>query len=142
MFPLAASDSLQGAASIATAITSTILGNEITGGVAAYKSLDQRQLPLTTPSVLYTPGGSKSALVKKWVLQNTLASVVTVTLYLNGTAAANQLASVPIPGGGRMLLVDDGWKVYDANGAELMSLAAATSSKNYSARVYARNRWR
>lgn len=143
MITLASSDSIQASAGTGAAVTSTILGDEISAGVDAYKVLDQRQLPLTTPAVLYTPGGARSALVKKWLLANTTSSIVVVTLYLNGAAAANQIASFPIPPNGEALLADDGWHVYDANGALLSTgSSTATTAKNYSARVYSRITWR
>lgn len=143
MIALAASDSIQASAGTGAAVTSTIFGDEISAGVDAFKVLDQRQLPLTTPSVLYTPGGAKSAIIKRWLLCNTTSSNVVVTLYINGTAAANQIASFPIPPNGEALLGDDGWHVYDANGNLLTTgSATATTAKNYSARVYARLTWR
>lgn len=143
MITLAASDSIQASAGTGAAVTSTLFGDEISAGVDAFKILDQRQLPLTTPAVLYTPGGTKSAIVKKWLLANTTSSIVVVTLYLNGTAAANQIASLPIPPNGEVVLADDGWHVYDANGALLtVGSSTSTTAKNYSARVYARLTWR
>lgn len=142
MISLTSTDSIQASATVASAITSTILGDEISAGVDAFKVLDQRQLPLTTPAVLYTPGGAKSALVKEWLLENTTGNAVNVTLYLNGSAAANQIGSFPVPVNGHVLMAADGWKVYDSNGALLTSTATGGASKNYSARVFARNTWK
>lgn len=142
MITLAASDSLQASAGTATAVTSTIFGDEITAGLDAFKILDQRQLPLTTPALLYTPGGAKSAIVKKWLLANTTSSTVNVTLYLNGAAAANQIGSFPIPPNGEAVLADDGWHIYDANGAVLtVGSSTSATAKNYASRYLARQIW-
>jgi hypothetical protein len=116
MISLTSTDSIQAVAGTATAVTSTISGDEISAGVDTYKILDQRQLP-TSAASLYTPGGTKNALIKTWLLANTTASSVTVTLYLNGTAAANQIAKIPIPANGEAMFAGDGWRVFDGNGS-------------------------
>lgn len=127
MITLSSSDSIQAVAGTATAVTSTISGDEINAGVDTFKVLDQRQLPISAGS-LYTPGGGKTALVKQWQLSNTTGSPVNITLYLNGTAAANQIASFPLPANGEAALGDEGWKIYDANGA---LLTTASLSNNF-----------
>jgi hypothetical protein len=116
MISLNSTDSIQAVAGTATAVTSTISGDEINAGVDTFKILDQRQLP-TSAASLYTPGGSKNALIKTWLLANTTASSVTVTLYLNGSAAANQIAKIPIPANGEAMYAGEGWRVFDGNGS-------------------------
>lgn len=116
MLTLAATDTLQGSAGTATAVTYTILGMELAAGVETYKRLaGPLQLP-TSAGVLYTVPASTTAFVKTILLANTTASAVAIVLYINGTAAANQILSVPVPANGEAVFNQDGWKVYDSNG--------------------------
>lgn len=123
---LAATQSIGGMAGTGTAVTYTLLGDEITGTTDAFKVLAQGQLP-TSAAALYTATGV-TALVKTILLANTTASVVNVTLYINGTAAANQVASLPIPANGEAFWSDSGWVVMDSSGALLQTVGLTTDS--------------
>lgn len=141
-FALATTQSIGGVAGTASAVTYTIFGDEI--GIAdSFGILAQGQLPISA-AALYTVGALKQAIIKTILLANTTNSSVNVVLYANGILPANQIISIPIPAGGEAVIADDGFHVHDANGALLTvgSSSASGSAKNYSARVYARNRWR
>lgn len=119
MNPLDSGLTIQASAAAGSAVTSTITGVEtnVTTGVNTYKKLDQRQLATSAATPLYTVPGSTSTIVKQWILANTTGNSVAVLLYIGGAAAANQIASVPIPANGEAVLSDSGWKVYDSNGS-------------------------
>lgn len=120
MITLATTNTLQGGATSASSITASVYGLEITSGVESYKALFIGQLA-SSPGVLYTVPASTTALVKTIVLANTTGGTVAATLYVNGTTAAFQQASIPIPGNGEAIWADDGWKVIDALGNTLVA---------------------
>lgn len=126
MITLAATDSIQASAATNTAITSTVSGDEInlTTGSDWFKTLDQRVLTTSVVS-LYSPGTNKAALVKEWVLTNTTASPVLVSLFRNGAVAANQTAQLNIPANGQAIRGDSGWTVYGADGIALTTVGGA-----------------
>lgn len=115
---LAAADTWAGSASTGTAVTYTATGmlRDTTTGAETYTKLAQGQLG-TSAATLYTVPAGKEGFLKRLFLANTTASPVTATLYLGGTAATNQICSLPIPANGEATLTEDGWRVVDANGA-------------------------
>lgn len=112
---LATGQTIGGSAGTAAAVTYTMFGDEIVGTTDAYKVLAQGQLS-TSAAALYTTPASTQALVKTILLANTTASPITVTLYVNGTAVTNQIATIPIPSNGEAVWGEDGWQVQDGNG--------------------------
>jgi len=117
MLTLAAGNTIQGVAGTASAITYTINGCEIAGGVDTYKILAQGQLP-DSVAAIYTVSGSTTALVKNIILTNTTVSgVENVILYVNGTDASNQIHSaITIENNGSLIFDQTGWKAYDSSG--------------------------
>lgn len=120
MITLATTNTLQGVAGSASAITASVYGLEISGAVETYKPLFIGQLA-NTVGILYTVPASTTALIKTISLANTTAGAVTATIYVNGTTAAFQQASIPIPGNGEAVWASDGWKVLDAQGNTLVA---------------------
>lgn len=115
MFTLNTGETLQGVAGSASAITYTVTGDEKAGLSDTFKVLTQGQLP-SSAGVLYTVPVSTMAMVQKIFLANTTAGAVVATLYINGTAATNQIVRLAIPANGSAIFSHDGWTVYDASG--------------------------
>jgi hypothetical protein len=116
MISLAAGETIRGVASAAASVTYTITGMELsTLAVETYHVLAQGTLP-NAAGIIYTAPASNSAFVKTVLLANTTAGPITVTLYINGTAAANQIGACVIPLNGHAIINQYGWEVYDANG--------------------------
>lgn len=115
---LAATNTLQAVAGAANAITYTLYGDEIAGTPATdtFKVLGQGRVP-NSVGVIYTVPAATQTLVKRATFSNTTAGAVALTLYTNGTAAANQTESFSIPANGQVVMGDEGWKTIDANGA-------------------------
>lgn len=116
MLTLAATNTLQGVAGTTNVVTCTLSGDEVSAGADTFKILAQLRIT-NVAGPLYTVPGSTVALVKSILLANTSASIVAVTLYVNGTAGANQICSVNVPANGEATFDATGWKLYDANGA-------------------------
>lgn len=125
MIALGTADTLQGQATEASKVTYTVTGSQITAGVSAYDVLAQGQLG-SSVGVLYTVPASKSALVSHILLSNTAESAQTVTLFANGTGAANRVAHFVIPSLGFATFDRDGWKVYDGNGSQQVGVVGPT----------------
>ena len=116
MINLAATGTLQGQAGTASAVTYTITGMELLGGVETYKVLAQGQLG-NTVSALYTVPASTQAFIKEVFLSNTTGSdVLGVIIYINGAASGNQIVSATIPAHGAATLDDDGLRIYGSDG--------------------------
>lgn len=123
MLALGESQSLEGMASNASEVTYTISGCLVTSGTppaaSAYEVLAQGQLAATAGS-LYNPGASNYALISSIHLYNNDTISQTVTLYIEGTAAANAIAKLTIPAGGFSIYEDGaGWQTYSASGIVL-----------------------
>lgn len=116
MINLATGESLQGKASAATSVSYTVTGMELAAALTEdYKTLAQNTLNLAA-GALYTAPAGKSAFIKTVLLASTSVSAITVTLYVNGTGATNQIGVCIIPAGGHAIVNQYGWTVYDANG--------------------------
>lgn len=117
MLTLAATNTIQGSAGTASAITYTIFGMEFSGGVETYKVLAQGQLG-SSVAAIYTVPSSTTTFVKSVILANTTSSAVSaVKLLVNGSSVGNQIIpSIQIPANGMAILDDNGIKVYDSNG--------------------------
>jgi hypothetical protein len=124
MLNLAASDILAGVAGTATAVTYTITGMELNAGVEAYKVLAQGQLP-SSVGTLYTAPSSTQTFIKSLHLANATGSDVTgIKIFLTGTTAGKQITgSLTIPANGWATYEEDGWRVYNASGQVLESIA-------------------
>ena len=118
MLTLAAADTLAAGASVASQVTSTVFGMELSAaGVEVYKTLDQRQLA-ASPQTIYTTPASTTAFVKTITVVNCDVSARTAQFFRGGTASANAITQpVVIPAGGMAVYEDgSGWDVYDAAG--------------------------
>lgn len=123
MITLAATNTIQGSAGTATAVTYTITGMTLSSTQAeTYAVLAQGQLA-TSAAALYTVPAATTAMVKEILLANTTAAVVSIKLFVNGTAAANQITSINIPANGEAKFDHTGWAVYDGNGSLQLSYA-------------------
>lgn len=119
MFTLATGGTIQGVCGTASALTCTVFGMELSGGVETYKVLVQAQIANSVGIIgSYTVAASTIALVKRIQIANTTASPVTgLILYVNGSAAGNQITgSMTIPANGTLVMSDAGTFVYDATG--------------------------
>lgn len=116
MITLAATNTLAGKATTATAITYTVYGDEI-GTTDTFKVLAQGQLP-NSATTLYTVPASTQTLIKEIQLANTTASPVSgIVLYVNGVAAGNQIfAGMTIPANGSASYCEGLFRVFDATG--------------------------
>src|ERR1051325_799116 len=116
MINLDAGEFISGVASAASSVTYTITGMERSSTLTeTYHVLAQGELP-DTVGTLYTAPALNEAFIKTILMANTTAGPISVTLYVNGTTAANQIGSVAIPANGHSIVNQFGWEVYDSNG--------------------------
>lgn len=119
MLVLEAGQTVAGVASVATMLTCTLFGMELSAGpTETYKVLDQRQLAAAAATI-YTVPASTTTFVRSISIVNNDSAVRTAQLFVSGTTAADAITpAIGIPAGGFAVYEDgDGWKVYDANGA-------------------------
>jgi hypothetical protein len=119
---LAATGTLQGLATTAATVSYTVLGVELVGTAETYKLLGQGQLAAAA-GVLYTVPTATQGIVRTIFLSNQGSSNQTVTLSINGSAAANIIYRVQIPPLGSAIY-DRVWSVYDQNGNLLTTVGA------------------
>lgn len=122
MIPLATGNTLQGIATTAATVTCTVFGMELVGTTETYKPLAQLQLA-AAPGVIYTVPGATTAFVRTIFLSNQGVTNQTVTVYVNGPAAANALFRVQIPPLGSAVY-DGAPHVYDINGNVATAIAS------------------
>lgn len=129
MLTLAATNTIAGIAGTTTAITYSIFGMTLNAGVETYAVLAQGQLS-TSAGTIYTVPGSTTAFIKQIILANATGSNVTgVVLYVNGTAAVNQISgSFTIPANGTAMMDDDGLAVYDSSGSRQYAVSNQTAT--------------
>ena len=123
MLTLASTETLAGVAGTATSITCTVTGAEVSVGIPTYKVLSQSVLAIAAATIYTTPATPITTLIKTIHLANTTGLAVPgVSLFVNGTAAANRISgSFSIPANGWATVDEDGWKVYNGNGELMMS---------------------
>lgn len=129
MITLATGGTLKGKAGTAAVITYTISGDAVTT-TDAFGILGQGTLASSTGDLLTTTPvpASTSYLIKEIQFANTTASPVTgITLYANGTGAANQLnAGFTIPASGSATLDGTGvLRIYGSDGILLSTVGGA-----------------
>lgn len=123
MITLAATNTLQAKAGTGAVITYTIFGDSVASGIDTFQVLAQGQLT-TSAVALITVATSTVNLIKDIHLANTSGSLVSnVILYINGSAAANQIVSLNIPANGEAVYSNNGWIVYDSNGSMTTGVA-------------------
>lgn len=129
MLTLAAADTLAGVAQTAAKVTCTVMGMELSGGVEVYKVLDQRQLPAAAATIYTVPGATEAFIRSISVVNTDAMATQTFQLFRNGLAAANAITPVfTLPIGGYATYEDaGGWKVMDASGQTLQSVAGSPS---------------
>lgn len=120
MFTLATGESLRAVAGSASAITYTLTGDEKAGSTDGFKVLAQGQIPAVAAAI-YTVPGATATLVQRLFLANVTAGTVTLSLYINGVAGTNLIASFSITANGFAIFAHDGWHTYDSTGKELIS---------------------
>lgn len=124
MWTLANGDTLAGGASVASKVTCTLFGMELTGSTEVYAVLDQRQLA-NSPATIYTPSGSSVGFVRSASVINTDTADRTFQLFRGGTAAANAITPLYTiqAGGGAFYDDGQGWQFFNSNG-QLLTAAA------------------
>lgn len=129
MLILATGNTIQGVAGTATAITYTLSGVEVNGTTLTYKVLAQGQLAAAAAAI-YTVPASNIAMVKTLILTNATATQVTgIYLYVNGVAAANQIAGpITMPAGSTIVLDQNGWSNLGIVGRVIYNLPAAVAT--------------
>lgn len=117
-FTLSATDTLNAKAGTNTAITYTLLGDAIASGVDSFKNLGQGQLTTSASTPIYPATAGTQTIIREIQFANTTGSDVTgVTLYINGSAAANQVsAGFTIPANGSAGYRDGLFTIYSATG--------------------------
>lgn len=129
MITLATGGTLKGKAGTATAVTYTISGDAVTT-TDTFQILGQGQLPSSTGDLLTTTPvpASTAYLIKNILLNNATASPVTgIVLYVNGTAAANQIVQISLVANGSAVYNNGGWETYDSGGNTLGGAGIVTS---------------
>ena len=133
MITLGANQALEGFSTDANEVTFTITGATITPGTpptaANYEVLAQGQMPASAAAI-YNPGAGNYALISSiHLFSNNLASAEVVSLFVEGTASANAIATLTIPPAG-FATYEDGhsWQVYTAGG---ISGAPLVTSSTY-----------
>lgn len=122
---LPAGTTIQLVAGTNSAINLILSGTEVpaSGGPESYKFVQQT---LTTSAVTYyTVPAATTFMMTSMTLENRTASLVSgVTVYLNGSAAANQWFSFSIPASDVIQFIATiGWQTVDVNGAQSISMA-------------------
>lgn len=130
-YQLAAAGTVAGVAATANAITISIFGMELSGGVQAYKVLAQTQLP-NAVATLYTVPASTTSFINHISLGNTTGSAVSgIKLFVNGTAAVNQITGTfSVPANGLASLNVAGLQVYDGNGSLISVVQSSFATPN------------
>lgn len=131
MLTLEAGNTLAGGASVASQLTVTVHGMELTSGpTETYKVLYQGQLG-NTVATLYTVGASTTAFIKSISVVNNDSSARTFQFAVGGTTATHFITPVITLGIGYMAVYEDaeGWIVYDANGNQLTAIASPLTTK-------------
>lgn len=113
MITLATTDYISGIASVASQLTCTIFGLEITNSDKSenYKVLYQGQLP-SSHTTLYTVGTGLTSLIKSMMIVNNDTATRNFNLARGGTAALNRITplNLEIPAGGMAVYEDNlGW---------------------------------
>lgn len=117
MITLAAGNTIAGVAGAVASISCTILGMELNTGVEAYKVLAQSQLPNAAATVYTAPAGTQTFIKAVMLANVTAGPIAGVALFINGTAAVNQITGAfSIPANGLAIIDDAGLHVYDVNG--------------------------
>lgn len=118
---LTTGNTLNGKAGTGTAVTYTITGDRKTT-TDSYEVLGQGQLPTSTGALLTTSpvAASTQLIISEILLTNTTASPVTgIVLYVNGTAAANQIVTMSLVANGSATYRNGQWQTYDSSGSSL-----------------------
>lgn len=124
MITLAAADTLAGGASVASQLTCTLFGMELSAGpTETYKVLDQRQLA-AAPATIYTVPASTVAFIKSIMVTNNDTVARTFRLFRGGTAAVNALTPnfSLLPGGCAVYEDGLGWRFYNSTGQFLQAI--------------------
>lgn len=118
MIVLAATDTIQGVADVASKVTYSIFGMTLNAGVEAYSCLAQGQLP-NSAAAIYTVPSSTQAFIKTITIVNADTAARTFSLFRGGSAAANRITPTFTLAAGSMAVYasEDGWTFYTANGA-------------------------
>lgn len=130
MIPLGPSDTLAGVASVASKLT-FVCGymNVATNGFDVQAGSGAGYLPNAAATQL--TAGASGALVRSIHIVNTDSSSRTFTLYVNGTGAANTIfGPITLPAGYSAVHDDDGWGIYDTNGARMGIGATGAAGSN------------
>ena len=118
MILLAAADTLAAGGEVASQLTATVFGMELSSaGGEVYKVLAQLQLA-ASPATIYTVPGSTTTLVKTITVVNNDSVPRAFSFFRAGTAAANRLTP-PIsllPNGMAVYEDGQGWQVFNATG--------------------------
>lgn len=122
MLTLATADTLAAGASVASQVTSTVFGMELSGGTETYKVLDQRQLA-ASPATIYTVAGSTTTFIKTITVVNNDSVARTFQYFRGGTAAVNAITPIFTLGPGCCAVYEDsmGWLFYTASGQLMQS---------------------
>jgi len=94
----------------------------------SYKTLAQGQVAASVGTI-YTPSGSTSAIVKEIIFLNTDSANRTLSVYQNGTAAANQIFGSATLGPGETVVFTGAITL--ANGDTLKAVADSGSKITY-----------
>jgi hypothetical protein len=114
---LEAAQTLSAGASVASMLTCTVYGLELSAGVEVYKVLDQRQLA-SSPATIYTVPGSTSTSIYSISVVNNDTVARTFQFFVGGVAAGNAITTTLSLGPNYLALYEDakGWRVYDDRG--------------------------
>lgn len=124
MITLAAADTLAAVGSVATQLTSTIFGMELSStNVEVYKVLDQRQLAAAAATI-YTVPASTTTFIKTITVINNDSVTRIFQYFRGGTAATNAITPAFSLGAGDQAMYEDGkgWTFLDGGGAEISTL--------------------
>lgn len=127
---LTTGNTLNGKAGTASAVTYTIMGDRKASGIDSYETLGQGQFGTGAAALLTTSpvAASTQLIIAEILITNTTASPVTgITLYLNGSAATNQLVTISLVASGSATYRTGEWRTYDAGGSTLGGAGIVTS---------------
>ena len=117
MIILNAGEILAATASVASKLTTTVFGAEVTATTQTFLRMYQGQ-PGNSPTTLYTAPAVTQSLIKTIIVINTDSSPRSIQFFANGTAGTNAVlpSGITIDAGSMAIYEEEGWKFYTATG--------------------------
>lgn len=112
-----------------TAVKFSLFGDEIAvSPVNTFKKLQQGSSSVAATTIYTVTGPVTQAIVKTMVFANTAGTASAVVIYVDGTAAVNQVFQGTIPAGGTLTYGPAGWQMVDGTGIPLVTASPISAT--------------